>query len=160
PPFGRFAGGRTQPFRTNSLPAAPRGRDNAPGPEGRSSSRQNPRPSAPHGEVDQADRTSSRIPERKEFRPRLPIMDRICADDLQVGQEFQNSQGVVRSPREALSRENSLRLSKTRPDRLRRKNQYTVGQSGDQPDANPNMQSGQGGHRKRRERPPLRTVFR
>jgi hypothetical protein len=28
-----------------------------------------------------------------------------------------------------------------RPDRLRHKNQYTVGQSGDQPDANPNMQS-------------------
>src|SRR4029077_6809530 len=56
PPFGRFAGGRTQPFRTNSLPAAPRGRHIAPGPEGRSSSRQSPRPSAPNGEADQADR--------------------------------------------------------------------------------------------------------
>ena len=34
PPFGRFAGGRTQPFSAHSLPAAPRGRHIAPGPKG------------------------------------------------------------------------------------------------------------------------------
>src|SRR6516225_7029928 len=53
------------------------------------------RPAAPNREANKADRTGSWVPERKEFRPRVPVMDRVCAVGLQVNQKFQHRQDVV-----------------------------------------------------------------